>query len=242
MDVLKDKSPTLTTTHYGTPAVCYSAQLGMLERFGGHFYEEVTPTLQADATGDNKPVVVCAFDAYNMADTGSVAKTLNSAATDTDHIPIVCIEDSKHSVVYGCDLGATRDVGELFIEECSKTLTNGSCPGHHNHVVICIEGNGSRPSHQGDGYKESEQMYTMNTTEVHAVCYAEKRFFDWEEDDRSVTIRNNGGSYGGGSEVLIVEETRKDDMHGHCRDLGYGIPQGYEQSNCGKQSAGGGSE
>lgn len=32
--------------------------------------------------------------------------------------------------------GATRDVGILFLEECSKTLTNGSCPGHHNHVVI----------------------------------------------------------------------------------------------------------
>ena len=201
MDILTDKSPTLTTTHYGTPAVCYSAQLGMLERFGGHFYEEMSPTLQADSTGDNKPVVV-----------------------------------------YGCDLGATRDVGELFIEECSKTLTNGSCQGHHNHVVICIEGNGSRPSHQGDGYKVSEQMYTMNTTEVHAVCYAEKRFFDLEEDDRSVTIRNKGGSYGGGSEVLVVEETRKDDMHGHCRHVGYGIPQGNEQSDSGKQSAGGGSE
>lgn len=33
----------------------------------------------------------------------------------------------------------------------------------------------------------------------------EKRFFEWYEDDRSVTLRNNSGSYGGGSEVLIVE-------------------------------------
>lgn len=37
--------------------------------------------------------------------------------------------------------------------------------------MIVIEGNGSRPSHFGDGYKESETMYTLNTTEVHAVCY-----------------------------------------------------------------------
>ena len=34
----------------------------------------------------------------------------------------------------------------------------------------------------------------------------EKRFFEWHEDDRSVTIREKGGSYGGGSEVLIVYE------------------------------------
>ena len=36
--------------------------------------------------------------------------------------------------------------------------------------VVCIEGNGSRESHKGDGYKESETMYTLNTVEQHAVC------------------------------------------------------------------------
>lgn len=38
--------------------------------------------------------------------------------------------------------------------------------------TICLEGNGSRPSHRGDGYIESDVMYTLNSTEVHAVCYA----------------------------------------------------------------------
>lgn len=32
----------------------------------------------------------------------------------------------------------------------------------------------------------------------------EKRFFEWHEDDVSVTLRHKGGSYGGGSEVLII--------------------------------------
>ena len=32
----------------------------------------------------------------------------------------------------------------------------------------------------------------------------EKRFFEWHEDDVSVTLRNKGGSYGGGSEVLVI--------------------------------------
>jgi len=31
--------------------------------------------------------------------------------------------------------------------------------------IVCIEGNGSRPSHKGDGYIESETMYTLNSTE-----------------------------------------------------------------------------
>ncbi len=36
--------------------------------------------------------------------------------------------------------------------------------------------------------------------------YTEKRFFEWHEDDISVTLRNRSGSYGGGSEVLVVQD------------------------------------
>lgn len=32
----------------------------------------------------------------------------------------------------------------------------------------------------------------------------EKRFFEWHEDDVAVTLRNRGGSYGNGSEVLVI--------------------------------------
>lgn len=32
----------------------------------------------------------------------------------------------------------------------------------------------------------------------------EKRFFYWVEDDVSVTLRSKSGSYGGGSEVLVI--------------------------------------
>lgn len=37
--------------------------------------------------------------------------------------------------------------------------------------VICLEGNGYRPSHKGDGWSVGDAMYTLNGTEVHAVCY-----------------------------------------------------------------------
>lgn len=37
----------------------------------------------------------------------------------------------------------------------------------------------------------------------------EKRFFEWHEDDVSVTLRNRGGSYGGvrGTRYLLYQET-----------------------------------
>lgn len=37
--------------------------------------------------------------------------------------------------------------------------------------TFCIEGNGQRESHRGDGYIESDTMYTLNTVERHAVAY-----------------------------------------------------------------------
>lgn len=37
--------------------------------------------------------------------------------------------------------------------------------------IVCLEGNGYRPSHKGDGYRIGGVMYTLNSTEVHAVCY-----------------------------------------------------------------------
>lgn len=42
------------------------------------------------------------------------------------------------------------------------------------------------------------------------ITYAEKRFFEWHEDEISVTLRNKSGSYGGGSEVLVVSSAPAD--------------------------------
>lgn len=37
----------------------------------------------------------------------------------------------------------------------------------------------------------------------------EKRFFEWHEDEVSVTLREHSGSYGGGSEVLVIYSTKQ---------------------------------
>ena len=60
-----------------------------------------------------------------------------------DVMPTLCSDShgTPHGVAYSFDPGASRDVGVLFIEECGKTLTNGTCPGHHDGVVI------SQPCH-----------------------------------------------------------------------------------------------
>ena len=55
----------------------------------------------------------------------------------------------------------------------SRTIdANGGNPACNQGGIVVVEGNGSRPSHKGDGYKESDVMYTLNTIEQHAVVYA----------------------------------------------------------------------
>ena len=63
-------------------------------------------------------------------------------------------------------------------------------------------------------------------------CYAEKRFFEWHEDTKSVSIRAVSGSYGGGSEVLILESnqnhaTIRDDDVSPCLPASMGLGGGY---------------
>ena len=64
----------------------------------------------------------------------------------------------------------------FYEADTSRTLdANGGNPtcNQGGVAVVAIEGNGSRPSHKGDGYKESEVMYTLNATEQHAVAFAD---------------------------------------------------------------------
>lgn len=82
------------------------------------------------------------------------------------------------SIVYGIgsfDSNAMKsgnpDSG-IYKADTSRTLDpNGANPACNQGGMIVLEGNGSRPSHSGDGYSESEVSYTLNAVEQHAVAY-----------------------------------------------------------------------
>jgi DNA (cytosine-5)-methyltransferase 1 len=52
---------------------------------------------------------------------------------------LTCTHGGEPAVAYGFDPGASRDVGDLFIPETAKTLAPGTCPGHHDGVVIAFD-------------------------------------------------------------------------------------------------------
>ena len=55
--------------------------------------------------------------------------------------------------------------------------------------TVAIEGNGSRPSHKGDGYAESDVMYTLNATEQHGVAYSMETFHCTSEEEKVQTLK-----------------------------------------------------
>lgn len=87
----------------------------------------------------------------------------------------------------------------FYEAETSRCLdANGGNPSCNQGGIAVIEGNGSRPSHKGDGYKESEVMYTLNATEQHAVAFAEVH---------ATLSANDGGKGSSGQMMKNPEET-----------------------------------
>ena len=116
---------------------------------GAEICKDLCPTITAAAgmSGNNQPVTVYAIDQQGGKGGANYAENV---------MPTLCSDShgTPHGVAYGFDPGASRDVGALFIEECGKTLTNGTCPGHHDGVVI------SRPIHSmttGDYMQVNEE-------------------------------------------------------------------------------------
>jgi DNA (cytosine-5)-methyltransferase 1 len=64
----------------------------------------------------------------------------------------------------------------VYEAETSRTLDT-SIPDPNKNAggmaVVCMEGNGTRPSHKGDGIGE-DVSFTLNTVERHSVCYQDK--------------------------------------------------------------------
>lgn len=95
----------------------------------------------------------------------------------------------------------------IYEAETSRTLdNNGGSPACNQGGMIVLEGNGARQSHMGDGYKESEIMYTLNTVEQHAVFENHCQDSRYKAlGDTCSTLATNLGT-GGNNQPLVVKQ------------------------------------
>ena len=167
-------------------ADCERNAVGFLRQLSGvEAQEELSPTILAAAgmSGNNKPCVAYAIDQQGGKGGANYAENV---------MPTLCSDShgTPHAVAYGFDQGATRDVGVLWLEEQSKTLTNGSCPGHHNGVVVAtpvaysfdaLSSNSMKSSNPHSGCRQVDvakcldSAHNLNSNNVVRVQYIVRR-------------------------------------------------------------------
>ena len=196
----EELSPTLRA---GTvPAAVYENH-GQDTRFTGPV--DVAPTVMSTygTGGNNQPFVVetpktlkircgCEGGGKGPLVQDDRSATLSCNNDQTLFVPKaygICSKDSNamksdnpHSGFYEADTTRTLD----------GNGGNPSC-NQGGMAVVALEGNGSRPSHQGSGFSEENVSFTLNVTEQHGVahpvyCTSKSSFHMEAEEDLVSTL------------------------------------------------------
>ena len=141
---------------------------------------QISPTLTKQNAGGNQRMPD--KDNFNcvLQPFGICSKDSNSMKSSNPHSGIYEADTSRTLDANGgnpaCNQGGIAIVCVDQPEAVTKSET------------IVIEGNGTRPSHKGDGYKKSDVMYTLNTIDRHAVYAMTTGGFTQVEKDCSPTL------------------------------------------------------
>lgn len=161
--------------------------------------------------GNNQPFIVEDMKSYDVRLTSEGTRNARNNVYETDTSRTIDTggnsPDSNQGgvavVAYGIcskdsnSMKSANPKSGFYKANTSRTIDgNGGNPSCNQGGIAVIEGNGTRPSHKGDGYKESDIMYTLNATEQHAVAFA----------DVHATLSANDGPKGPSSQMLGTPE------------------------------------
>lgn len=137
----------------------------------------------------------------------TVTATYGMGGNNTPFVVSV-IETSE--TVHCYDIGEARLRTPSEYIEKSPTITARCGTGGNNvpEVVYCLQGNGidraDTAGCNGKGWKE-DTSYTLNTIDKPAVVCAQKSYTEFKEESTLSTLKATSGSYGGGSENIVVK-------------------------------------
>lgn len=170
--------------------------------------DDKSPTLRAEAHG-NAP--------YVINKKTLVYDTRGNGAGET--VPTITGDHNNRVTDYTC-LAITRcyDIGEARLRTPSEyieksPMITARCGTGGNNVpggVYCLQGNGidraDTAGCNGKGVCE-DKCYTLNTIDRHAVCFPQQAYNKFIQEDIEATLKASGGTYGGGSENLVAEQS-----------------------------------
>lgn len=194
-------APTVTAT-YGMD--CYD--IGEARLRTPSEYIEKSPTLRAEAYGNAPYVINKKTLVYDTRGNGA-GETIPTITGDhnnriTDYTALCC-----EAVVYD---------GANITSPLNKTNPQAGDPCHtistdsRNYIVHCLQGNGidraDTAGCNGKGVCE-DKCHTLNTIDRHAVCFPQQAYNKFIQEDIVATLKASGGTYGGGSENLVAEQS-----------------------------------
>lgn len=168
--------------------------------------DDKSPTLRAEAHGNAPYVINKKTLVYDTRGNGA-GETVPTITGDhnnriTDYTALCC-----EAVVYD---------GANITSPLNKTNPQAGDPYHtistdsRNYIVHCLQGNGidraDTAGCNGKGVCE-DKCYTLNTIDRHAVCFPQQAYNKFIQEDIGATLKASGGTYGGGSENLVAEQS-----------------------------------
>lgn len=168
--------------------------------------DDKSPTLRAEAHGNAPYVINKKTLVYDTRGNGA-GETVPTITGDhnnriTDYTALCC-----EAVVYD---------GANITSPLNKTNPQAGDPCHtistdsRNYIVHCLQGNGidraDTAGCNGKGVCE-DKCYTLNTIDRHAVCFPQQAYNKFIQEDIEATLKASGGTYGGGSENLVAEQS-----------------------------------
>lgn len=178
MDVTEGMTSTLRAESKHPPLVFENHSQDT--RYTGPLEQAPTVSSTYGTGGNNQPFVLetpktlkirsgCEGGGKGALVQDDLSATLGCSNDQTLFVPKcygICAKDSN-------SMKSDNPYSGIYEADTSRCLdANGGNPACNQGGIVVVEGNGSRPSHKGDGYKESDVMYTLNATEQHAVVYA----------------------------------------------------------------------
>ena len=166
--------------------------------------KQIAPTLTKQNAGGNQRMPD--KDNFNcvLQPFGICSKDSNAMKSSNPHSGIYEAETSRTIDANGgnpscnqggiavvcVDQGGGKSACNVTEEKApTLTCTHGGEPAVcTNGETFVIEGNGSRPSHLGNGYKKSDVMYALNTVDRHAVFAMTTGSFTQVEEEKSPTL------------------------------------------------------
>lgn len=147
-----------------------------------------SPTLRAEAHGNAPYVINKKTLVYDTRGNGA-GETVPTITGDhnnriTDYTALCC-----EAVVYD---------GANITSPLNKTNPQARDPCH----TISADTAGCN----GKGVCE-DKCYTLNTIDRHAVCFPQQAYNKFIQEDIEATLKASGGTYGGGSENLVAEQS-----------------------------------